>query len=428
MSPQADIIKKILSLCDNTLTISQFRSSSKDFTRDRTLSFPFIVFSILNLFKDSVESSLPSLLTYFGKNPITPAAFSMARYKVNYGIFIKINDLIIEDAKDLSKITWHDYKLYAGDGTTVSLPSSRKNKEHFGIHSKNSGNGCKVLARAFFIYDIKNQFITGSTIDLFSKSEHALFYELFPTIENNDKNLIILDRHFSSISMVKFLMKNNTKFCIRLTHSSLFAKKALLNDADDFITEWIPSRSEKKTCLKKELDIEPVKVRVTKIKLKSGVVELLVTDFLDMDKITKEDIGKLYKSRWDIEEAIKKIKPKMKLEEFSCKNPDGIYQEFYAHVAMYNLTILIGNQANKIIKKKTKKLKRDYKYNFQTAYKTIRNNLNKMIKEGNKKGIRNILLELLDIIVDSRVAIVPGRSFVRIRANKDKARCHQCYK
>jgi hypothetical protein len=428
MSPQADIIKKILSLCDKTLTISEFRSSSKDFTRDRTLNFSFVVFSILNLFKDSVETTLPSLLSYFNKKPITAAAFSIARYKVKFEIFKKINSLIIENSQNLSKKTWKGYNLIAGDGTTVNLPPSKKNKEHFGIHSTNSGNGCKVLARAFFLYNIKSQLIIGSTIDLFSKSEHALFYDIFPEIHKNDKNLIVLDRHFSSLAMIKFLKNKNVKFCIRLTNSSLFAKNALKNIEDDFITEWIPSRSEKKTCLKKGFDIEPVKVRVTKIELKSGIIELLVTEFFDMDKISKEDIGKLYNSRWDIEEAIKKIKSKMKLEEFSCKIPKGIFQEFYAHIAMYNLTILVGNQANMVIRKKTKKRKRKYKYNFQTAYKTIRNNLNRMIKEKTKTGVKNILLEILEVVVDSKVAIVPGRSFVRIRANKDKARCHQCYK
>ena len=38
--------------------------------------------------------------------------------------------------------------------------------------------------------------------------------------------------------------------------------------------------------------------------------------------------------RWGIEQGIKKLKPKMKFEHFTCRKMEGVYQEFYVHIFM----------------------------------------------------------------------------------------------
>ena len=44
-----------------------------------------------------------------------------------------------------------------------------------------------------------------------------------------------------------------------------------------------------------------------------------------------------------VEGGIKKLKPKMKLEQFGCRKQDGVYQDFYAHIFMMNMFALIGS-------------------------------------------------------------------------------------
>ncbi|RZL97782.1 MAG: hypothetical protein EOO88_62095, partial [Pedobacter sp.] len=119
------------------------------------------------------------------------------------------------------------------------------------------------------------------------------------------------------------------------------------------------------------LDTEKIFVRVTKIGLKTGETEVLVSSLFDMDNVGTAQMKVLYGLRWPIEEGFKKLKPKMKLEQFGCRKPDGIFQEFEAHIFMMNLVALLGIQAQQQIDM-NKKRKLNYKYNWQNAFRFVR--------------------------------------------------------
>lgn len=100
--------------------------------------------------------------------------------------------------------------------------------------------------------------------------------------------------------------------------------------------------------------------------------------------------------RWGIEEGIKKLKPKMKLEYFGCKKMEGIYQEFYAHIFMLNMVALVGNEAQQIIDEKLAHRKRKYKYNWQNAYRHVRDKIVILI---NNRNVYKILNDLVKKII-----------------------------
>ncbi len=63
--------------------------------------------------------------------------------------------------------------------------------------------------------------------------------------------------------------------------------------------------------------------------------------------------------RWGVEEGIKNLKPKIKVEQFGCREPQGIYQEFYAHILAMNMVALAGIAATEQIEKKNRSKKRN---------------------------------------------------------------------
>jgi hypothetical protein len=132
----------------------------------------------------------------------------------------------------------------------------------------------------------------------------------------------------------------------------------------------------------------------------------------------------LYALRWGVEEGLKKLKPKMKLEQFGCRKQEGVYQEFYAHIFMMNLVTLIGNDSEQEIERKTAKRKNLYKYNWQNAFLYVRNQFASLFHFGNIEATLKILSCQ---IRGSLVMIKPGRSFERHK-NKRKHRFAQCYK
>ena len=174
-----------------------------------------------------------------------------------------------------------------------------------------------------------------------------------------------------------------------------------------------------------EIDYDPIKIRITKIQLKTGEIELLVSSLLDIGKFALTDINNLYRLRWGVEEGFKKLKPKMKIEQFGSRKPQGIFQEFEAHLFMMNMVSILGDQAEGEIEKKCRHRKLNYKYNWQNAFRWVRYNMLQLI---GYKDIENLILKLKELITRSVIPIKPDRSFERITYKKRKNRLHQTYK
>ena len=97
------------------------------------LTFPIVVSSLLNLFKESVEYNISILLPFFNQKAVSGAAFSLARYKIGLSFFKELNKILVDFKQKESTVLWKGFPLIAGNGSTVSLPASRQIKEHFGI-------------------------------------------------------------------------------------------------------------------------------------------------------------------------------------------------------------------------------------------------------------------------------------------------------
>ena len=69
-----------------------------------------------------------------------------------------------------------------------------------------------------------------------------------------------------------------------------------------------------------------VKVRLVRVVLPSGRIEVLATSLLDSAAHPSESFAALYKSRWKIEEAFKTLKHRLHLEGFTGELPHVIEQ------------------------------------------------------------------------------------------------------
>lgn len=389
------------------------------------MTFPVIVSSILNLFKESVEYNLSTLLPCFNLKPVTGAAFCLARFKISLEFFKDLNKILVDFHQQAPALLWNGFQLIAGDGSTVSLPASKQIKDYFGIHSTNDDGIHNCLAQIFMLYDVFTGLIINGRISKMGDSERTLLKDClvdFPVT----KAIFLLDRGFGHFHVCKRFLNNQRDFCIRISGSgSIFGKEVTKMISTDFLVCWKPSRKERKTCLKHGLDIEPIMVRVSKIKLKSGEIELLVSSLCDMSTYSLADMKELYRMRWAIEEGFKKLKPKMKLEYFGSRKPDGIFQEFEAHLFMMNLIAIMGNAAQYAVESKCSKRKLKYRYNWQNAYRFVRNKIISLLR---LSDIDSLIQQLIELIASSITAIKPDRCFPRSPLRKNKTRLHQAYK
>lgn len=395
------------------------------FTRRYKLTFGAVVLKILHSFADSVEYNIATFFPRLNIPPVTASAFSMARYKLKIDLFRDLNKWMYDFIDTLPKRTWKGYSLVAGDGTTVGIPANKHTIGHFGVNKDTKTGGKTVLADACMLYDVLGNHVLGAKIAPFGNNEKGILAELLDETKPS-KTIVILDRGFSCFYVAKMLQHMGLDFCIRLkTNGLLFAKRILESPSEDFLLDWVPTDGERLTAQKKGYGSEPIRVRATKVVLPSGEIEVLVTSLLDTEKFTAKDIEELYRLRWHIEEGYKKLKPKMKLEQFGCKKPDGIYQEFYSHIFMMNLTTLIGNQAQETISEKTQKRRHRYKYNWTNAYKFVKDSWITLYQSAD---IENVIDDVIAKIVNSKIAVVPDRSFIRAGRSSKKHRYSPMYK
>lgn len=332
--------------------------------------------------------------------------------------------MVFDHIEALKPKLWKNYRLVAGDGTTLSLPASKNIKNYFGIYDTSKGGTNTCIANVCLLFDVESNLILDANIDLFTTSEITLMAELIDrsTFSNT---IILLDRGFGNLAMFKRLYTQKLDFCVRIkTSQSLFAKKAIENPFNDFITEWNPTDAEKETCKKYNFDNNPIKVRVTKVVLNTGEIEILVSSLLDQIAVNESDMKELYHKRWGIEEGIKKLKPKMKLEQFGCRKQEGIFQEFYSHIFMMNLSTLVANQSQEYITEKTSKRKHKYTYNWQNSFRFFRNEFVNIFHYG---IFEETLVNIISQIRESIIAIIPNRNFERHR-DKRKHRFVPYYK
>ncbi len=353
------------------------------------------------------------------------AAFSAARYKIKPAFFQALNALVVNHIEILKPKTWKGYQLIAVDGSTVSLPPSAQIKKSFGIFAE-TVNGTKTcMAQALLCFDVLSNYVLASKIGKMEVGEKSLLRMLLPEIKATNA-IFILDRGFGNFSICKMFEKQKHNYCIRLsTQISSFAKTAMKAAESDFITFWEPSEMERSNCKQHGQDIKAIQVRVSKVLLDTGETELLVSNLFDAGAINEIEMKQLYFLRWGIEEGIKKLKPKMKLEHFGCKKMEGIYQEFYAHIFMLNVVAILGNEAQQSIDVKVKERKHKYKYNWQNAYRHVRD---KIVMLLNSRNVYKILNDLIKKIALSVVAVITDRSFSREKQSSRKSRLFQCYK
>jgi hypothetical protein len=369
------------------------------------------------MFKESAEFVSSKVLSKLGKQAVTGSAFTQARYKIDWKFFSDLCGVTSQAYDSFSTPRWKGYRILAGDGSTLNLPASKQIRGYFGLHA----NSAKAsLARIFLIYDVNTNFTLQARLGRMSTGESGLLNNCLSEIPSRPDDLLVLDRYFGNFYNVQRMICDGRTFCIRMsTGISNFAKRVMADSRMDFNTEWIPSKKEQENSKNKN----PIQVRVTKAVLETGETELLVSN-LEESKFGAEDLVVLYGMRWGVEEGIKNLKPKIKVEQFGCRKPEGIYQEFYAHILAMNMVALTGMAAAKEIKKKIAKRKLTYKYNWKNAFLQFRA---KIVKLFSQERVTKILDKLVIKVARNLVAVKTGRKFSRKNLH-EPTRVNQYYK
>jgi hypothetical protein len=330
----------------------------KDFTRERKINFFKLVMIVLCMCKRTSQIELDQTLKNYGFRKTidmtyTKQAFSESRQKLSEKAFILLNQNFMKEYySDGDFKRYRKYILMAIDGCVHEIPDTFELQEKYGF----STNGKKDfrIARALTssLYDVENKFLVCSVFARYDSSErdNARFIidEALTLIPANEEILITFDRGYPAMEFIEYLKSVNVHYLMRV--SSSFCKEVISTESND---EWVELEITKERAknLKKQGAIlsegTKIRVRVIKVVLDTGEIEVLITD-LDEDELPYEDAKELYFKRWGIETKFDELKNKFQIENYTGEKPIIIEQDYYSTMFLSNLASLLERDAEEI--------------------------------------------------------------------------------
>lgn len=359
---------------------------SKDFSRNRKLSFEKMIRSILAFGGEDLKCEM---MDFFGfdVNLPTISAFVQKRSKISHTAFEKIYHDLLSSCK-INK-TYKGYRLIAVDGSDLHTPTNPKEAESY--YPGTNGQKHYNLMHLNAMYDI----MTNLYVDaLVQTSRKANEYKAFVTMVDRDASpsptIYIADRGYESYNNLAHVQEKGQKFLIRVKdcrekgNITRGLELPIDNEFDVSIDLSLTRKNSEKAkndknlrCLshsttfdylpeksKRNEEMTPyiLSCRFVRIKISEDNYEMLITN-LSSDEFSPLDLKQLYSMRWGIETSFRTLKRTQGLIYFHSKKAENILQEVFAKLIMYNFTEMITSHV--VIKQKKRKL--TYKVNFSAA-------------------------------------------------------------
>ena len=116
-------------------------------------------------------------------------------------------------------------------------------------------------------------------------------------------DLFLYDRGYPAFWLFAFHAQEQRHYCARVRHDFHSEVKAFVADgAKERIVVLTPNTASARQCREGHLPADPLRVRLIRVELESGEVEVLITSLLDTKAYPYRAFAKLYALRWGIEE------------------------------------------------------------------------------------------------------------------------------
>jgi hypothetical protein len=306
--------------------------------------------------------------------------------------------------------TWHGLRLLAVDGSTTQLPVTPAIEAHFGLWNT------VPLARVSQMFDTLNKVTVDALIGPPAQGEREYAAQHFAHIGPGD--LVLLDRGYPAFWLFVLILSQNAQFCVRMP-------VGLWGVVDTFLATGLPEQIVTLTpcatacadCRTHHLPPQPLQVRLMRIPLDSGEVEVLCTSLLDQERYPYDVFKDLYHHRWPVEEDYKVLKLRVEVENWSGKSPLSIYQDFHAKVFTATLTAILAQPAQAVVAQKSQAKQYTDQVNFAHLLSKMKDTVVLLL---HRTAIADILASLWQIMLHTVEPIRPGRKYPRNKTTKRK--------
>lgn len=330
---------------------------------------------------------------------VSAQAFAKARSQVSHQAMDILNRHLLKlVGEQFGFPLWHGLRIVAGDATILRLTLFGK-----------AQNGVTTVrhivdAIGFALYLPCIEMTLAASLYHPNTGERQMLFEHLDRLSPND--ILVLDRGYPAHWLFAALLQHGQHFCMRTDNLNFkqitdFRRSDL---AEQVVTLAAPSAQD---ALDYELARTPCKLRLIR-QVFGHKVRVLVTSLLDAEKYPASAFSDLYHARWRIEEAFKRIKHRLALEQLSGMSWLAAQQDIGAKILCDNLNALAVHAASESLDADTRA---QYFINRGDAFVRLKRTLGRWLLQG-RDALDN-LASVFDQLRLNLVQIKPGRSYPR---------------
>jgi hypothetical protein len=233
---------------------------------------------------------------------------------------------------------WRGLALYGVDGTTVRVPDSKENREHFGSQrGRNETMSGYPLARIVTLMALRSHLLCAASFGPYD-DERTYARELWPQVP--DDALLIVDRNFlaANILLPFATAGKNRHWLTRAKSTTSWSVVKKLGKGDELVELETSSEARRQNP-----DLPRVwPMRAIRYRRPGFRPQTLLTSLVDADAFPADELRALYHERWELELGYDEVKTDMleREETIRSKKPKGVMQELWAIGLAYNLVRL----------------------------------------------------------------------------------------
>lgn len=234
---------------------------------------------------------------------------------------------------------WRGLSLYAADGTTLRVPDSEPNREHFGSASGPRGDSGYPLLRLVALTALRSHVIAAARFGPYRNSEHHYANELWDDVPDN--SVTIVDRNFLAAKVFLGLQRKgvNRHWLTRAKSNSKWKVLESFGPDDKLVEFNVSTNARRKDpSLPKTFVARAISYQHPD----SEGRQWLLTSLIDADQYPAPEIVELYHERWEIEIGYDELKTHMleREESIRSRTVDGVKQEVWGILLAFNLVRL----------------------------------------------------------------------------------------
>lgn len=328
------------------------------------------------------------------------------RQKISFHFF---RDLWREDLQRLkpSRRKFAGFYIYSVDGDDLDLPATEDvlGNGYRGYRFSKDKETYYPKMYTVQAMDVMNGLVVDFA-ESCKKQEVILAREMVKNFEQN--SIAIYDRLHGSYQTALQHFESKNYFLIRVKDKNptnpIEIKEFCRSKKRSKWIDLKPSQNEQK----KKKDFQTLRVRLIKVRNPKSKEDIVFMTNLKESKFTNEEIGQLYRARWEVEISFRdQTSSALRLNQWHSRKINGILQEIYA---LFWLINQIKIQLLRVVRKIDWFHKTYQKANFKVCVGLVMDHMD-LLAQGKSKQLQRVLVHWIKRTTEKRQRL--SRSYPR---------------